>query len=69
MRRGKACAGGALRRSWCTGRAVDARLVALVPYGGGLHLLEALCLRVQVEDVDLDTGELLVCGGTADSDG
>jgi integron integrase len=41
-------------------------LVALLLYGSGLRLLEALCLRVK--DVDLAKGELLVRSGKGDKD-
>ena len=43
-----------------------ARLVALLLYGGGLRLLEALTLRAK--DVDLAGGELLVRGGKGAKD-
>lgn len=42
------------------------RIVALLLYGGGLRLLEALQLRVK--DVDVATGELLVRGGKGAKD-
>ena len=42
------------------------RLVALLLYGGGLRLLEALTLRAK--DVDLAGGELLVRGGKGAKD-
>jgi site-specific recombinase XerC len=42
------------------------RRVALLLYGGGLRLLEALTLRVK--DVDLAGGELVVRSGKGDKD-
>jgi integron integrase len=42
------------------------RLVALLLYGSGLRLLEALCLRVK--DIDLAKGELLIRSGKGDKD-
>jgi integron integrase len=42
------------------------RLVASLLYGGGLRLMEALCLRVK--DLDLLRGEIVVRGGKGDKD-
>ena len=42
------------------------RLVASLLYGGGLRLMEALCLRVK--DLDLGRGEIVVRGGKGDKD-
>lgn len=42
------------------------RIVALLLYGGGLRLMEAMTLRIK--DVDVGRGELLVRGGKGDKD-
>jgi integron integrase len=42
------------------------RIVALILYGGGLRLMEAMTLRIK--DVDIGRGELLVRGGKGDKD-
>lgn len=42
------------------------RLVALLQYGAGLRVLEAL--RLRVKDVDWDLGQLVVRGGKGDKD-
>ena len=42
------------------------RIVALILYGGGLRLMEAMTLRVK--DVDIDRRELIVRGGKGDKD-
>ncbi len=44
----------------------DAWLIASLLYGGGLRLMECLCLRVL--DVDATRGELMVRGGKGDKD-
>jgi integron integrase len=42
------------------------RLMAELMFGGGLRLMELL--RLRVKDVDLERGQLVVCGGKGDQD-
>ena len=44
----------------------DKGLIAMLLYGGGLRLLEALCLRVK--DLDFERGEITVREGEGDQD-
>jgi integron integrase len=44
----------------------DKWLIAMLLYGGGLRLLEAL--RLRVKDLDFERGEITVCEGKGDKD-